>query len=1159
MLSSQVLLVSKTSVLPTSSRVLPTVISRSGSLPRRPRPYQQVRAFRIGLWSSYLDANFQREFRRRQRVVKHKYIEALNRKLSWDRHFPMHLRHNGLKSFMCSAWRGQDSRPSGRWVNMEDLNSMKERPKENNERSRGVEDEKEQNLYRLLDNHHRFIRAKARMFPGRSTCYSTSWTSRSSQMPAATPTDDMSASSTLYGSEGFRKRFQTRDSLYEDQTEYDIDPITNRKVPKKPSEPANEGNKSYDIPVKTFKGYRSQFKTFEPPETQSDKTETQLEHTATTDHPSQYNISPHTQEAPAPEIESKEVDPLEKYDEKVGFNSGRQYNTAEMDIDYSCPVQKGLKSFDDKISNEAAANTSTGEISPKQGGNHDGLETFDKKAKYEGREYFGSAYDEVDQVDPVQKAIRTYHSSKGLRHSRVVHPKKGDEDKVIQAKREYDHSNARRAYLRDQQANRLLQSIQNYEEIMAAERAKGQVSGVYGHEQLHPLLKAIREYEASELDKKTNPCEGAAQDQSDPVLRALQEYKSRVSRVEAKDGRTALHIEQEAVDPLLSAIDGYEAFVQSGGRCDGEHGDKVEECLKKYDAKVNFYRKPYQVDENNSGEGESSFQKYIVKPSLADATIERLHRLRESYFMKGGEQATTPKSWAHLPQKIRDLFAKEAKSDSKNVEEFTSDRVGRLELSSESRETEEAKMVRRSELEQDFAATKVPGVSSEVLESARRRALELRSEQNKLRNDATHIEGIVDAKLKKLENEPQPESKSKKMTGNFVRDFPEEFETAWTTADGSSGSLTRKTTPDREIEAGVQQNEQAYISGLGSQEASSRRPDVERLETSLNRTVSRDAAKKNTPQTKVNPARQGEGDPSASVLASTPSKQDEPLDVGASAHTIKQQLQKEKNTRKELDRDLVREVRSIYESTYGTISARHRQVPTVSEEKTAVREDTPALDTAAETQPAVYKILAYDPTMQSISTAETTSIVSDASGPLTPAEVLLRLSNPAKFFPHFAPLQRQGYEIVSGSGDVLVFRKVREGAPPGVEKTSSTTAEEKEPEERKSSHVNPIDGMTRGPIVATGDFASPTGFVNYDIPRGSEPPFKSNIDVRREEPVFSGKKNWDDDEGSGRKKRGVGKTVLIGAGWLGACSYAIGVVADYFKTGGSDGMGPKGF
>jgi hypothetical protein len=231
----------------------------------------------------------------------------------------------------------------------------------------------------------------------------------------------------------------------------------------------------------------------------------------------------------------------------------------------------------------------------------------------------------------------------------------------------------------------------------------------------------------------------------------------------------------------------------------------------------------------------------------------------------------------------------------------------------------------------------------------------------------------------------------------------------------------------------------------------------------------------------------------------------------------------------------------------------------VSEEKTAVSEDTPALDTAAETQPTVYKILAYDPTMQSISTAETTSIVSDASGPLTPAEVLLRLSNPAKFFPHFAPLQKQGYEIVSGSGDVLVFRKVREGAPPGVEKTSSTTAEEKEPEERKSSHVNPIDGMTRGPIVATGDFASPTGFVNYDIPRGSEPPFKSNIDVRREEPVFSGKKNWDDEEGSGRKKRGVGKTVLIGAGWLGACSYAIGVVADYFKTGGSDGMGPKGF
>jgi hypothetical protein len=94
---------------------------------------------------------------------------------------------------------------------------------------------------------------------------------------------------------------------------------------------------------------------------------------------------------------------------------------------------------------------------------------------------------------------------------------------------------------------------------------------------------------------------------------------------------------------------------------------------------------------------------------------------------------------------------------------------------------------------------------------------------------------------------------------------------------------------------------------------------------------------------------------------------------------------------------------------------------------------------------ALYKILVYDPTMQCIETAETTSIVPDSAAPLTPAEVLLRISNPAKFFSHFAPLQAQGFEIVAGSGDVLIFRKVRdavvaETAPKASTATTTATS-----------------------------------------------------------------------------------------------------------------------
>jgi len=104
---------------------------------------------------------------------------------------------------------------------------------------------------------------------------------------------------------------------------------------------------------------------------------------------------------------------------------------------------------------------------------------------------------------------------------------------------------------------------------------------------------------------------------------------------------------------------------------------------------------------------------------------------------------------------------------------------------------------------------------------------------------------------------------------------------------------------------------------------------------------------------------------------------------------------------------------------------------------------------------------------------------------------------------------------------------------------------------------NPIDGMR--PIAATGNFASPTGFVNYDQPEHSDPPFKSNIDVRREEPVFSGKANWSENDQKTGKKPGLAKRVLFGGAVFGGVSYAIGVVAEYFKSGGSDGLGPQGF
>ncbi|KAK4150088.1 hypothetical protein C8A00DRAFT_37321 [Chaetomidium leptoderma] len=203
-------------------------------------------------------------------------------------------------------------------------------------------------------------------------------------------------------------------------------------------------------------------------------------------------------------------------------------------------------------------------------------------------------------------------------------------------------------------------------------------------------------------------------------------------------------------------------------------------------------------------------------------------------------------------------------------------------------------------------------------------------------------------------------------------------------------------------------------------------------------------------------------------------------------------------------------------------------------------------ETASAAGPALYKVLVWDPTMQCIDTAETTSIVPDNAAPLTPAEVLLRISNPAKFFPHFAPLQAQGFEIVSGSGDVLIFRKVRDAAPEAQHSPRLATAA-----------VNPIDmtGERRDYTVAAGRFASPTGFVNYDLPPEST--------------ARSERETYHADAPVGEEKAGVktqkkGKTnlptrVAVGAASLAGVSYSLGVVSEYFKSGGVDGKGPKGF
>jgi hypothetical protein len=213
-----------------------------------------------------------------------------------------------------------------------------------------------------------------------------------------------------------------------------------------------------------------------------------------------------------------------------------------------------------------------------------------------------------------------------------------------------------------------------------------------------------------------------------------------------------------------------------------------------------------------------------------------------------------------------------------------------------------------------------------------------------------------------------------------------------------------------------------------------------------------------------------------------------------------------------------------------------------------------SLDTESPDQqvPGLYKILAYDSSTLQISMATTTSSLSasasgtgDVESPLHPTEVLSRLNNPAKFLPYFQGLQDEGYEIVSGSGDILVFKKVRQ--------VLASTNTDASPQIATTTAKQPDAPMQKEAATVLEEFPS------KPAPAPPAPP--SSPRVRRQEDVFSGAgKTWHQEEtqsesNSGSKKpsegawyrtkRGLRRIFFTGLATAGV-AYAIGAVAESF-------------
>ena len=298
------------------------------------------------------------------------------------------------------------------------------------------------------------------------------------------------------------------------------------------------------------------------------------------------------------------------------------------------------------------------------------------------------------------------------------------------------------------------------------------------------------------------------------------------------------------------------------------------------------------------------------------------------------------------------------------------------------------------------------------------------------------------------------------------------------------------------------------------------------------------------------------------------------------------------------DRALIREIRGIYEEAYGLIDTAHRQ-PTFAEEtkeaqgapqesSTSLFEATAHDEIVSEPEsdssksllgdgytsmplptstshepsnkgvPFVYRILAYDSATKKVTSAKVTSLAPfSKEQPLMPVEALEVLKNPGKFLPHLVTLHNKGYTVVSGTSNTLVFKREAKGDELATTKRAEAIR-----------YPNPIDGT----IAQTGNFASPTGFVNHDSPiplqeleareqkrQEAETEQKTaSFKVRKEEAVFSGPKRgrWQDslDRRHHRHQRKYGRRkrrMLARMLWTGAvtagCCYMVGLVSEMMR------------
>ncbi|KAF2489548.1 hypothetical protein BU16DRAFT_567721 [Lophium mytilinum] len=231
---------------------------------------------------------------------------------------------------------------------------------------------------------------------------------------------------------------------------------------------------------------------------------------------------------------------------------------------------------------------------------------------------------------------------------------------------------------------------------------------------------------------------------------------------------------------------------------------------------------------------------------------------------------------------------------------------------------------------------------------------------------------------------------------------------------------------------------------------------------------------------------------------------------------------------------------------------------------------SPALDT--EPQPkTVYKVLAYDSGNDILTTSITTTPPRPGcqESSLSLPDALSLLSNPSKFVPHLPA----NFEPVLSSANLLVLRETPDiGALEGPVGDANNDVEPLPHvlnQERRD--VNPVDGTTAPfPGAAVGNYASPTGFVNYNqlSPVSGDQPLDSEATAQLKEKYHANQHDEETHERdreqsgggrhrSGRRSHGRGERRSHGGAASVAKTAIVGVSACYIAGVAGEVVEPR--